>query len=63
MQSESLYLLESCCYFCRFSHLHSYCNIIPYNIRIPQSNSLDYKMSPCWIPVTAIPGKQPLSPQ
>ena len=65
-QNHCLSQNQSHCHFRRplhQSHLNSYCNIGPYPIRIPQSNSTDYKMNPCRIQVTTIFGKRPLSPR
>ena len=58
-QNCRLFQNQSRCHFrgCPHqSHLHNYCNIDPCHIRIPQSNSPDYKISPCRIQVTEFSG-------
>ena len=62
-QNHCLFQNQHYCHFrCspRQSHLDNYFNIGPYNICILQSNSLDYKMNPCWVQVIAIFRKHPL---
>ena len=66
LQSESLSLSESKSLslspFSSSKSSPSYCNIGPYRIHIPQSNLLDYKMSPCPIEIIVVFGKHSLPP-